>query len=233
MYLYEARKLSGLIPDVNLRDPSGFDSLNMFNEMALLSPTHISKLQRGLQWLKDNGVKGIVIGGTAVVHYVSGARDLTPDLDLMVNNLDQIKQRLSTQKIQYSPLTGGTSKQIGKFGGIAGIQIQEFDMDLLDAKDGNAELNHLIMTTALPAKIGSADFSVISPEMLVIQKVEMGGGEKNMNDAHLILQSGRINSQKYKQYINYLTRLGALDEEDVEDLNTYHDLFSSQQRQTA
>jgi len=199
---YEVRKLAGLIETVNLRSRAGFDSINLFNEMSTVAPAAINNLQAGLQWLVDNSLKAVIIGGTAVVHYVSGARDLTPDLDFLAADFQAVMNQLKQDNLHFSPIA---ERQVSRFGGGSiGVYVSDFDADFLDPAQGNPALNRYLLSTALPGRVGGVSFPIASPEALAILKLDMGR-DKDDSDAFLLFQSGHVNRDKYVQAVRKLS----------------------------
>lgn len=206
---FETRKLAGLIEQVDLRDGSGFDSLRLFNEIQTIQPELLNKLERGLQWIKDNNLHCVVVGGTAVVHYVSGARDLTPDIDFLVADFANLVNVAKRDSLTISPIALMVEP-------VDGISIEEFDMDFMDARTGNVEFHRYIIQTARQARIGGATLNIASPEALAIMKFNLGR-DKDDSDAFLLLQSGKINREAYLKAISDLS--GSL--KDTDSLKMY------------
>jgi predicted nucleotidyltransferase len=136
----------------------------------------------------------VLIGGCAVVHYLSldSERELTPDMDMMVDDTDSIRELMHSQAITHSEL----SHDIG-------LLVQDFNVDLLNAERGNLRLNHMVMTTAIPFTIDGILVKVIAPELLVIMKIELSR-EKDITDAYELLQSGRTSKDRYDDYVDLL-----------------------------
>jgi len=194
---FEARKLAGLIEQVDLRDGSGYDSERLFTEVQNIQPELINKLERGLQWIKDNNIHCVVVGGTAVVQYVTGARDLTPDIDFLVADITNLVNAAERDGLTVSPLALMEDPA-------EGITIAEFDMDFMDAKTGNVKFHKYIIQTARQARIGGATLNIVAPEVLALMKFNLGRN-KDDSDAFLLLQSGKMNKDAYlKPYLIYL-----------------------------
>jgi predicted nucleotidyltransferase len=206
---FEARKLAGLIEQVDLRDGSGYDSERLFTEVQNIQPELINKLERGLQWIKDNNIHCVVVGGTAVVQYVSGARDLTPDIDFLVADFANLVNASKRDELTTSPIALMVDPA-------EGITIEEFDMDFMDAKTGNVKFHQYIIQTARQARIGGATLNIISPEVLAIMKFNLGR-DKDDSDAFLLLQSGKMTQEAYLKAISDLS--GSL--RDEESLKLY------------
>lgn len=194
-YLREALHLAGLTEHVDLRNDKGFDSQNLFREMAVLAPAAVNKLQAGLQWIKNHNIQAVIIGGTAVAHYVAGSRPLTPDVDFLVANMTDVQNKLRQEQIQFTPLA-----EIGAF---SGIQVPQFDTDFLDANSGTPEINRYVFQTARNERVGGATFPIISPEVLAIVKFNIGR-DKDDKDAFMLLQSGKMNKKLYLQAVKDL-----------------------------
>lgn len=201
---FEARKLAGLIEQVDLRDGSGYDSERLFNEIQTIQPELLNKLELGLQWIKDNNIHCVVVGGTAVVHYVEGARDLTPDIDFLVANYASLLNAAKRDNLTISPIALMVDP-------VNGITIQEFDMDFMDSQTGNVKFHKYLIQTARKARIGGATLNIASPEVLAIMKFSLGR-DKDDSDAFLLLQSGKINKEDYLKSISDLS--GTLKDED-------------------
>ena len=194
----EIRKLAGLLETIDLGDKRGFTSLNLFNEMAVIQTGLLNKLQEGLQWLKNNNIHAVVIGGAAVVHYISGARSLTPDVDFLVQNFLELTTKLRQEGLQFTPIVG---TRYG--GGSIGITVPEFDVDFLNPQAGNPAINNYILQTAKSGKIGGGNFLIASPEALAISKFDIGR-DKDDTDAFLLLQSGVVNRQEFIKAVKAL-----------------------------
>jgi predicted nucleotidyltransferase len=182
---------------IDLAQKSGFDSTNLFLEMVAIGEDQRQPIQKALQWIKDNKISCVIIGGIAVVHYIHGSRPLTPDLDVLTSELPKIKELSDQQNLRTSPLAFVGEQQ--------GLTIQDFNADFLDARTGNVALNKYILDTAVSATIGSESFPVISPEALVILKFNLGR-DKDDTDALLLLKSQKVNRQKYLQGISLLKK---------------------------
>ena len=164
---------------VNLRDHSSFDSSSLFNEMAVLTPNAINKTQSAMQFIHDNKISGVIIGGIAVSHY-SDNRALTPDVDFLTSEISSIKLVLQKKGIAFQPLASN-----GEFGG---IYVPKLDADFLDADEGNAPLNHYILKTAVSTQIGGVTFPIINNAVLTIMKFIIGR-DKDTSDAFKLLKT--------------------------------------------
>ena len=194
---HRMRKLAGLVDKVDLRNPDGYDSVNLYNEMAVQEPATVDKMEAGLNWIEEHGINCVLIGGTAVVHYVTGARrSLTPDLDFLTDEMPKVLRLLDEEQLKYKFLT---DINITRFGNASiGVQVFQFDLDFLDADNGNSPFNHYIMDTAITANVGGRQTKVINPAVLTISKLDIGR-DKDDNDAFLLLQSGKVTRDEYKK----------------------------------
>jgi predicted nucleotidyltransferase len=154
------------------------------------------RISAGLQWTITNIPDAVIIGGTALIHYLSGGRDLTPDLDFMVADLSTVKAKLEAVDILYKALRSGNV-------GLLGISVIDFNTDYLDSNVGNVTLNKMILKTAIPAKIGGQQVKIIKPELLAIMKIELGR-DRDITDGFALLQSGRLDKNTYLQYVQAL-----------------------------
>ena len=163
---------------VNLSEVNGFESISLFNEMAVLNPNAIQKTQQAMQFINDNAIPGVIIGGMAVAHYIAD-RALTPDVDFLTNQIEYVKKKLQENDIPFQPLAS-----TGEFGG---IYVPQLDMDFLDASIGNAKLNHYAINTGVKATIGGISFPMIDPAVLTIMKFSIGR-DKDQTDAFNLLK---------------------------------------------
>lgn len=162
---------------VNLKESSLFDSFSLFKEMAVLNPNAITKTQNAMQFIHQNNIPGVIIGGIAVSHYTHD-RSLTPDVDFLTSNIAGLKAFLQKQNIPFQPLASS-----GEFGG---IYVPQLDTDFLDANEGNSGLNHYVIKTATVARIGGVSFPIINSAVLTIMKFIIGR-DKDQNDAFKLL----------------------------------------------
>ena len=183
-----------------------FESENLFKKINLLNEEEIVKINKGLEWTARNAPNAVLIGGTATIHYISNARELTPDIDFIVGDIDSIKTKLSVDSIKYQPLNVGYT---------LGVTVPLFNTDYLDASVGNVKLNKLILSTANTALIGGIKVKIINPELLSIMKLELGR-EKDINDGLSLLTSGKLGKRKYVEYLQALK----------DTLNDYESLYS-------
>lgn len=179
-----------------LQIKENYDSKNLWKNINYLTENQIRDIDKGLEWTIENVPNAVLIGGTAVVHYISGARDLTPDLDFLVNNINSLKNKLEFSDIDYENLNPG-------YGDPIGITITDFNTDYMDANAVNPELNRLILQTPNKANIGGYTVNIINPELLAIMKFETSR-EKDVNDAFKLLTSGKVNSEKFVKFAKEL-----------------------------
>ncbi len=189
-----------------------FHSKNLFKEMEVLTDTEVKQIYKGLEWTTKNCPNAVVIGGIALVHYLSSSRTLTPDLDFIVDSISSLKNKLLDQNITFRGLQGDN--------GDVGITVPEFNTDFLSINAGNTAINKLILKTAKKTKIGGYTIKIILPELLAIMKIELGR-EKDINDGLLLITSKVLNKEIYLEIIhklkNYLN--------DYESLLSYAELI--------
>lgn len=173
-----------------------FTSSNLWEKMNLLTEEQKQSIARGLDWTVKNAASAVLVGGTAVVHYISNARDLTPDLDFMVHDVDSIRTKLVFDGFNYIELNPGYAEPLG-------ITVEQLNTDFLDAQVGNPSLNNLILQTPVMGNVGGREVRIINPELLVINKFE-SGRDKDVQDAFALLSSGKVDRNKY---VNYLSQL--------------------------
>lgn len=176
----------------NLYLLENYSSKNLWEKVNILTEEQINSFTTGLEWTMNNFKNAVLIGGGATVHYISSARDLTPDLDFLVNDIDLVRTRLSRDNIKYDRLYIGKEKSLG-------LVVDQFNIDYLDSNVGNIRLNELIMETSNVANVGGFQVKIINPELLAIMKFELGR-DKDISDAFMLLSSGKIDINKYKKY---------------------------------
>lgn len=172
-----------------------FESDNLYGKLSLLTEVEVKRVINGLDWVVNNLDDAVLVGGTAVVHYLKGGRDLTPDIDFMVSNIEKVKTKLDNQGINYAPLKNNM-----------GITIDEFNTDILDykyANDNNKILNALILKNFKTVKINNELVKIINPYLLTILKFELGR-TKDLNDALALINSGLLAKDIYIKYVNAL-----------------------------
>lgn len=180
----------------NLLLKENFTSENLFEKVNLLKEEELRDIAKGLNWVVNNIPNAVLVGGTATVHYISGARDLTPDLDFMVNDIENVKTKLSYDRIIFSELNPGYEEPLG-------ITVEEFNTDFLDKNTQNIKLNELILKTPVISKVGGYSVKIINPELLAIMKFDIGR-DKDFGDAIRLLNSGKIDKSKYLDYLKIL-----------------------------
>lgn len=181
---------------VDLTEAILFDSKTLFKEMALLRPNAIKKATTGFQWMHDNHIQGVLIGGMATAHW-SQDRPLTPDMDVMVNDIEGVKAILAQQQIPFEPLAGIEGRY-------EGIQVPSLDIDFLDANKGNKALNQHIMNTASLQRIGGVSFHVADPHALSIGKM-WSGRNKDFEDGFNLFKSGNVKPDVLKAHLKTLS----------------------------
>lgn len=170
----------------NLLSEEMFDSPFLFKEMALLNPSAISKITSAIDFVNENKINAMVIGGMAVSHYTAD-RSLTPDVDFMVPALGELKQLLTQKGVQWQPLASS--------GAYEGIQVPALDADFIDMSAGNVALNQYAMQTAVTALIGGHNVKIISPVALCLMKFSVGRA-KDLEDAFKLLKVSNKNELK-------------------------------------
>jgi len=173
-----------------------YDSINLYEKLSILNESEIASISTGLDWTTINEPSAVLIGGTALIHYLSKSRDLTPDIDYMVDEISKVKAKLENDDILFKSLRAGNI-------GLLGITVDEFNTDYLDSNVGNVLLNKLILKDYVYAKISNYDIRIITPELLAIMKIELGR-DKDVNDGFALIQSGKLDKTKYLKYLNYL-----------------------------
>lgn len=179
---------------VNLREVALFGSPSLFKEMAVLNQNAISKTQAAMQFIRDNKISGVIIGGIAVANYTHD-RALTPDVDFLTPNINELELLLRRQNIPFQPLASN-----GEFGG---IYVPSLDADFLDAAEGNVGLNRYIIKTATTAKIGGVVFPIIDAAVLTIMKFIIGR-DKDQTDAFKLLPT--VSKSALKIHLKALDR---------------------------
>lgn len=179
-----------------------FNSENLLREFNRLPRVELEKLLKGLLWISEHLPSAILMGGTAVAFHIKEKRSLTPDLDFLVEDIENVKQLLDDQGVFYNALTNDL-----------GITIEELNIDFIDSKVGKLKLNDLILNNFKEVEIVSFKTRIITPELLFILKMELGR-ERDLNDAFLLLGSGVMNRELYDSFLRvlkeYLQELEAL-----------------------
>jgi len=185
-----------------------FTSKNLFEKFNLLTEEEINKITSGLDWINKRIPNSIIIGGTSLIHYLPYSRDLTPDLDILVLNLDFSKDALMKDNIEFRTITSGNNPNLG-------ITIPKFNTDLLDSSTGNVNINNLILKNYNTGMLNNRQVKFVIPELLTIMKIEIGR-EKDTNDAFALLSSNVLDKAKYLKFVNILKN----------NLNEYESLMS-------
>lgn len=191
----------------------GYSSTNLYNKVMLLEKAAVSNMAYGMAWVKQHAIDACLIGGTAVVNYLHGGRNLTPDVDYLVSNMNDVRNKLTSDGIQFSPIKDNN-------GGGLGITVPKFNIDFLDPNSGNKFLNQVILRSKINTNIGGATVSIIRPELLAIMKLELGR-QKDLDDAFALLQSGQLDKQTYIKFVEGLR--GKLS--DYESIRSYAELI--------
>jgi len=190
-----------------------YTSNNLYVEIGKLNENEIREISKGIKWTLNNYPTAVLIGGTALVSYLSGGRDLTPDIDFMINDVTKLKNLLDDQDILYKPLRDNNNN-------IIGINVDEFNVDFLDANSNNLALNKLILSTYRQTIIGGGLVKIINPELLTIMKLELGR-DKDIKDGFALIQSGVLNKENYLKYLKMLKNTLF----DYESLVSYIEMF--------
>jgi len=177
----------------NLLIKDNHSSLNLYEKLGLLTEEQLRTIEKGLNWTVHNIPDAVLVGGTATVYYLAGGRDLTPDLDFMVNDTNSMSGKLSGSNISYQSLFVGNDYDLG-------ITVKNFNTDYLDAQKGSKELNKKILETPCRAIIGSYRVKIIQPELLAIMKLDLGR-ERDINDGFALLGSGMCDQSKFSEYL--------------------------------
>lgn len=180
----------------NLLLKENYTSQNLWEKINLLNEDQKINMSQGLEWTINNVPSAVLVGGTAVVHYIKTARDLTPDLDFMVRDIESVKSKLENEGINYGDLNPGLERPLG-------ITVDDLNTDYLDPQIGNSELNNLILSTPIKANVGGHQVNIVNPELLAINKFE-SGRDKDVHDALALLRSGHVDKENYKKYLQQL-----------------------------
>jgi len=148
----------------------------------------------GLTWFSKNGLlKNLVmIGGCAVATYCP-ERALTPDFDLVANDLDRIIERLEKEDLEHKPLFTHS---------LIGYQIPTYNVDIIKPSYGNDLINFAFKYCHI-VELKSIKVRVIIPELLLIIKILLGR-EKDLNDAFRLVESKALSIEKYNQLLDLL-----------------------------
>ena len=173
-----------------------YGSSNLFDKLSLLTENQVSEIIKGLEWTTKNIPDAVLVGGTALVHYLSNSRDLTPDIDFLIPDMQRLKSKLDNENFLYRPLIG--------VNGNMGITVNDFNTDYLDVNSsGNAVINKLILKTNKIAKIAGHNVKIVIPELLAIMKIELGR-DKDTKDGLSLITSGILNKEVYLKLVNGL-----------------------------
>lgn len=174
----------------------GFSSINLYEEISSLTETQIDEISLGIEFISTHIRDSVLIGGSAVVYYLNGGRSLTPDIDFLVAYIEETKDILLDNNIDFDNI-------VGDYGNI-GITIPDFNIDLLDKKSGNIHLNELILKNYVTGNFGGIKVKIIEPELLYIMKLELGR-DKDVSDGFaLASEKGLLNKEKVMKYLNLL-----------------------------
>lgn len=172
-----------------------FDSTNLFEKISLLSENQVVEIYNGIEWTTKNYSNAVIIGGTAVVYYLNKGRDLTPDVDFLVEDVSELKSKLDNDNMHYDLIKGDK--------GNIGITVEDFNIDYLDVNAGNVVINKLILRTYKNAKIAGYTVKIIIPELLAIMKIEFGR-DKDFEDGLSLIKSKILNKEIYLKLVNGL-----------------------------
>jgi len=190
-----------------------FSSSNLFEKMSLLTEAQINEIYKGIEWTVKNYPSAVIIGGTAVVHYLKQSRNITPDLDFLVDDISELQKTLQNDGVSYSSIKGDK--------GDIGITVKEFNTDYLSVNSGNSSINKLVLKLCKKANIGGYSVNIIyPPELLAIMKIELGRN-KDVDDGLALITSKTLNKDIYLKIVNGLkSHLN-----DYESLVSYADIF--------
>jgi len=189
-----------------------FGSVNLYEKMSLLSESQVNEIYKGIEWTIKNYYSAVIIGGTAVVYYLTKGRSLTPDIDFLVEDIDDLKSKLFDDSIYFSPIVGDK--------GSIGVTVETFNTDYLDINAGNAAINKLILKTYKTVKVGGYAVKMIIPELLAIMKIELGRN-KDIEDGLSLITSKTLNKEVYLKLVNGLKKYL----KDYESLISYVDIL--------
>jgi len=174
-------------------EKGNFDSENLYNEISILEESAKNKILASIDWLKKNNINPVLVGGTAVAHHLPLSRKLTPDIDFIVKEIEEVKRKLDDDGITYKPLSYSL-----------GITVEELNMDILDFKSGNKHISSYAMKDNKESKIAGRNVKIASPEILSIMKFDVGRN-KDTNDAIALMRSGVVNKEKYLKIVDVLS----------------------------
>ncbi len=185
-----------------------FDSKSLYKEMAIQNPDALNKTQNAMQFITDNKLSGVLVGGMAYSHHHIDRPNKT-DVDFLTDDIEKVKESLARNSMIHAPLAGNDL-----FGG---IQVPELDADFLDANVGNAGLNRYLMDTSQMANIGGVKFKVADPSVLAIMKLTTGR-PKDMEDAFGLFSI--VDIEKLKNHVKNLEKY-LPDDTDAETIISY------------
>jgi len=169
-----------------------YNSPNLFNKLSLLTERQVSEIIDGIHWVSQNAHAAVIIGGVAIAHYLNNSRDLTPDIDFMVADMEDLKGNLNNANLPFKPIVSGN--------GTIGITVGKFNTDFLDSHSGNQFLNKLILETSVTTKMAGCNVKIITPELLAIMKIELGR-IKDTDDGLSLISSGILNKAAYMKLV--------------------------------
>ena len=190
-----------------------FHSENLYNKMGLLSESQVGEIYKGIEWIINNHVDAVVVGGTAVIHYLKGGRDLTPDLDVLVPDLTKLRNMLISQGITPKLLSDGL-----------GITVDKFNTDFLNVNAGTSCINKYLFSNKCyhAVLIGGNNLNIINAELLCIMKLSVGR-QKDTDDAINLLGSGSLSKDVFLNYVQDLEMLRCIDKGD--NLGMYSEMI--------
>ena len=189
-----------------------FTSINLFNKINLLTEKQVRLIAKGFDWTAKNYPNAVLIGGTALSHYLKNSRDLTPDIDFMIDDIQTIGDMLDSDNINYRPLLSSN--------GSIGITVDQFNADYLDSDAFNRNLNKLILSTYNLGIVGGYTIKIINPELLTIMKLDLGR-DKDIKDGFSLITSGILNRNAYLKYLGLLK--SSLN--DYDSIKSYSDMI--------
>lgn len=171
-----------------------FDSKNLYKEWLQIEKNLSEKMVSGIKWIKVNDSDAVMIGAMAVVNYLPIPRKLTPDVDFLCTDIEQIKDKLTEQGIAFSYLYNNI-----------GITIEQFNLDLLGSKEGNKEINDYALHNFNFVKVAGTVIKTATPEALTLMKFS-SGRDKDDADAFNLLKSNFFNKEKFLKGIEELRK---------------------------
>lgn len=175
-----------------------FDSLNLYEKFMLLEGRAAEQVADGIHWVVENGIDAVLVGGTAVVHYLSGGRTLTPDADFLCADFDAVKAKLEESNARFEDVVDVSGRVIG-------VTDIDRNTDFLNpaVAHGNRALNRAILATPLEAKVAGVTVKIVNPELLAILKLDLGR-EKDVADGFALLASGKLSRDRYDHFVDAL-----------------------------